>query len=95
MNYRAVALFGPTGVGKTALSLKLAKKNNAEIISVDSMQVYRHMDIGTAKILPQEQDGVIHHLIDIVNPDEPFTAGDFKRISEDKIISIAKHNKIL
>lgn len=94
MNYRAVALFGPTGVGKTALSLKLAKKNNAEIISVDSMQVYRHMDIGTAKILPQEQDGVIHHLIDVVNPDEPFTAGDFKRFSEDKIISIAKHNKI-
>lgn len=93
MNYRAVALFGPTGVGKTALSLKLAEKNNAEIISVDSMQVYRHMDIGTAKILPNEQNGIVHHLIDVVNPDEPFTAGDFKRFSENKIIDIAKRGK--
>ena len=93
MNYRAVALFGPTGVGKTALSLKLAEKNNAEIISVDSMQVYRYMDIGTAKILPNEQNGIVHHLIDVVNPDEPFTAGDFKRFSENKIIDIAKRGK--
>ena len=93
MNYRAVALFGPTGVGKTALSLKLAEKNNAEIISVDSMQVYRYMDIGTAKILPNEQNGIVHHLIDVVNPDEPFTAGDFKRFSENKIIDIAKREK--
>ena len=93
MNYRVVALFGPTGVGKTALSLKLAEKNNAEIISVDSMQVYRYMDIGTAKILPNEQNGIVHHLIDVVNPDEPFTAGDFKRFSENKIIDIAKRGK--
>ena len=93
MNYRVVALFGPTGVGKTALSLKLAEKNNAEIISVDSMQVYRYMDIGTAKILPNEQNGIVHHLIDVVNPDEPFTAGDFKRFSENKIIDITKRGK--
>ena len=93
MNYKAVALFGPTGVGKTALSLKLAQISNAQIISVDSMQVYRYMDIGTAKILPNEQDGIVHHLIDVVNPDEPFTAGDFKRFSEDKIIDIAKQGK--
>ena len=93
MNYKAVALFGPTGVGKTALSLKLAQISNAQIISVDSMQVYRYMDIGTAKILPNEQNGIIHHLIDVVNPDEPFTAGDFKRFSEDKIIDIAKQGK--
>ena len=93
MNYKAVALFGPTGVGKTALSLKLAQISNAQIISVDSMQVYRYMDIGTAKILPNEQNGIVHHLIDVVNPDEPFTAGDFKRFSEDKIIDIAKQGK--
>jgi tRNA dimethylallyltransferase len=93
VNYKAVALFGPTGVGKTALSLKLAQISNAQIISVDSMQVYRYMDIGTAKILPDEQNGIVHHLIDVVNPDEPFTAGDFKRFSEDKIIDIAKQGK--
>lgn len=93
MNYKAVALFGPTGVGKTALSLKLAQISNAQIISVDSMQVYRYMDIGTAKILPSEQNGIVHHLIDVVNPDEPFTAGDFKRFSEYKIIDIAKQGK--
>jgi tRNA dimethylallyltransferase len=93
VNYKAVALFGPTGVGKTALSLKLAQISNAQIISVDSMQVYRYMDIGTAKILPNEQNGIVHHLIDVVNPDEPFTAGDFKRFSEDKIIDIAKQGK--
>jgi tRNA dimethylallyltransferase len=57
------------------------------------MQVYRYMDIGTAKILPNEQNGIVHHLIDVVNPDEPFTAGDFKRFSEDKIIDIAKQGK--
>ncbi|MCH5149637.1 MAG: tRNA (adenosine(37)-N6)-dimethylallyltransferase MiaA [Spirochaetales bacterium] len=93
MNYRAIALFGPTGVGKTALSLKLAARYNAEIISVDSMQVYRYMDIGTAKILPSERNGIIHHLIDSVNPDESFTAGDFKRFSESKIVDIANHGK--
>ena len=71
MNYKAVALFGPTGVGKTALSLKLAQISNAQIISVDSMQVYRYMDIGTAKILPNEQNGIVHHLIDVVNRNTP------------------------
>lgn len=94
MNYRAVALFGPTGVGKTALSLKLAAKYNAEIISVDSMQVYRFMDIGTAKILPSDRNGIAHYLIDFVNPNEPFTAGDFKRFSEDKIVDIAERGKM-
>lgn len=93
MNYRAVALFGPTGVGKTALSVKLAATYNAEIISVDSMQVYRYMDIGTAKVLPNERNGIIHHLIDSVNPDEAFTAGDFKRFSEHKIVDIASRGK--
>lgn len=86
-------MFGPTGVGKTALSLKLAAKYNAEIISVDSMQIYRYMDIGTAKILPNERNGIIHHLIDSVNPDESFTAGDFKRFSENKIVDIVNRGK--
>lgn len=87
-------MFGPTGVGKTALSLKLAAKYNAQIISVDSMQVYRYMDIGTAKVLPNERNGIVHYLIDSVNPNEPFTAGDFKRFSENKIVDIANSGKV-
>ena len=67
-----IILTGPTAVGKTALSIALAKAVNGEIISADSMQVYRHMDIGTAKIKPEEMQGVPHHLIDYCEPSEEF-----------------------
>ena len=64
-----IIISGPTSAGKTALSLKLAKTVGGEIISADSMQVYRHMDIGTAKIKPSEMQGVPHYLVDCLNPD--------------------------
>ena len=70
-------LFGPTAVGKTALSVELAKQFNGEIISADSMQVYRHMDIGTAKPSKEQRSLVPHHLIDVVDPDESWTVSDF------------------
>lgn len=85
-----VVLVGPTAVGKTALSIALAQAFNAEIISGDSMQVYRGMDIGTAKIMPEEMEGVPHHMIDILEPDEPFNALTFKKRAEiciDEILS--------
>ncbi|MCK4425483.1 MAG: tRNA (adenosine(37)-N6)-dimethylallyltransferase MiaA [Deltaproteobacteria bacterium] len=72
-----VALVGPTAVGKTALSLRLAKEICAEIISVDSVQVFRGLDIGTAKPSLEEQQQVPHHLIDVADPDEPFDVADF------------------
>lgn len=72
-----LVLVGPTAIGKTALSLRLAKHYDGEIISLDSMQVYRYMDIGTAKIKPEEMAGVPHHLIDIVTPDEKYDAARF------------------
>lgn len=72
-----IALVGPTAIGKTSLSLQLAHDFNCEIISVDSMQVYRYMDIGTAKIRSEEMQGIPHHLIDIVNPDEEYDAARF------------------
>lgn len=75
---RMLVLVGPTAVGKTKLSLELARHYGCEIISGDSMQVYRGMDIGTAKISPEEQRGIKHHLIDILNPDEPFSVSDFQ-----------------
>ncbi|WP_335871755.1 tRNA (adenosine(37)-N6)-dimethylallyltransferase MiaA [Bacillus sp. 2205SS5-2] len=74
-----IVLIGPTAVGKTELSLQLAKKFRGEIISGDSMQIYRRMDIGTAKISPQEMQVVPHHLIDIKNPEEDFSAAEFQQ----------------
>ncbi|MBB6669150.1 tRNA (adenosine(37)-N6)-dimethylallyltransferase MiaA [Cohnella nanjingensis] len=73
-----LVLVGPTAVGKTALSLQVAKAFGCEIISGDSMQVYRGMDIGTAKLPPEEREGIPHHLIDIRDPEEPFSAADFQ-----------------
>lgn len=75
---RLVVITGPTGVGKTAVALQLARNFNAEIISADSMQVYRYLDIGTAKPTREEQRQVPHHLIDCVNPDEWFNAARFR-----------------
>lgn len=74
-----VILTGPTAVGKTSLSIRLAKRINAEIISADSMQVYKHMDIGTAKVTPEEMQGVRHYLIDCLNPDEEFNVTIFQQ----------------
>lgn len=87
---QTLILLGQTAVGKTKLSIELAKEFNAEIISADSMQVYRGMDIGTAKPTLEERQGVPHHLIDIRNPDEDWTVSDFieevSRISGDMAI---------
>lgn len=77
-----IILTGPTAVGKTELSISLAKAVNGEIISADSMQVYKDMDIGTAKIRPEEMDGVRHHLIDILEPDIAFNVAMFKELAK-------------
>ena len=72
-----IIITGPTAVGKTELSIALAKRIGGEIISADSMQVYKHMDIGTAKIMPDEMQGVKHYLIDELEPDEEFNVTIF------------------
>lgn len=94
-----VVILGPTAVGKTAFSVELAKRLNSEIISGDSMQFYRYMDIGTAKIRPQEmvtEDGHIipHHLIDICDPDQPMSVADFKTMAQEKITEIAARGRL-
>jgi tRNA dimethylallyltransferase len=72
---RVVIILGPTGAGKSRLAIELAEEFGGEIINADSMQVYRYMDIGTAKPTCEERKRVTHHLIDIVTPDQPFHAG--------------------
>ena len=72
-----VVLTGPTAVGKTALSIELAKAISGAIISADSMQVYKHMDIGSAKIMPEEMEGIRHYLVDEFEPDEEFHVARF------------------
>lgn len=89
-----VILTGPTAVGKTELSIKLAKEIDGEIISADSMQVYRKMDIGTAKIKNEEMDGIAHHLIDILEPDEPFSVAVFCDYAQKAISDIYSRGRI-
>src|SRR6266852_7711134 len=72
-----VAIVGPTGSGKSDLSLHLCEEFGGEVVNCDSLQIYRHFDIGTAKLAEAERRGIPHHMLDIVNPDEIFTAGEF------------------
>lgn len=94
MDEPLIIIAGPTAVGKTALSIELAKKLNGEIISGDSMQVYRGMDIGTAKISVAEMDGITHHLIDICEPLEGFSAAKFQALAQEKIAEITKRGHL-
>ncbi|MFH1361235.1 MAG: isopentenyl transferase family protein, partial [bacterium] len=87
-------IFGQTAVGKTQLALELAKKIDAEIISADSMQVYRGMDIGTAKPSKKEQQGIPHHLIDIKDPNEEWTVSDFVQETQKLQAKIQKKGKV-
>jgi len=92
-----IIIAGPTAVGKTKSSIALAKKIGGEIISADSMQVYRKMDIGSAKIMPEEMDGVTHHLIDVLDPIEPFNVTVFQEMAKKAMEEIyaRKHIPIL
>ncbi|MBH9579933.1 tRNA (adenosine(37)-N6)-dimethylallyltransferase MiaA [Staphylococcus felis] len=89
-----VVIVGPTASGKTELSIELAKQVDGEIISGDSMQVYRNMDIGTAKITSEEMEGIPHHLIDILEPDVSFSAYDFQRRAKVLIDEITSRGKV-
>ncbi|MCR5581937.1 MAG: tRNA (adenosine(37)-N6)-dimethylallyltransferase MiaA [Pseudobutyrivibrio sp.] len=91
---KLVVLTGPTAVGKTSLSINLAKAINGEIISADCMQVYKRMDIGTAKITPEDMDGVKHHLIDVIEPSEDFHVVRFKEMVEEAMADIYSRGKI-
>ncbi len=89
-----IIITGPTAVGKTALSVRLAKAIGGEIISADSMQVYRHMDIGSAKIKKEEMDGVPHYLIDVLDPEEEFNVTVFQKMAKEAVEEIYSHGHI-
>ncbi len=89
-----IILTGPTAVGKTELSIRLAKEIGGEIISADSMQVYRGMDIGTAKITKEEMQGVRHHLIDCLNPDDEFNVAVFQKMAREAVADIVSRGKV-
>lgn len=91
---KLLVIVGPTAVGKTALSLKIAEQFSAEIISGDSMQVYKGMDIGTAKATREDRERVPHHLLDIRRPDEPFSASDFQAAVRLKITEISDRGNL-
>ena len=88
-----IVIVGPTGVGKTKLSVELAKKINAEIINCDSMQVYKNLNIGTAKVKEEEKENIPHHLFDIVNPNELYTVYDYQKDCRNKIKELQEKNK--
>jgi tRNA dimethylallyltransferase len=91
---KVVVIIGPTAVGKTKLSVELAKALNGEIISGDSMQIYRGMDIGTAKVTSEEMEGIPHYMIDIKDPEEPFSVAEFQELVRKRIRDISERGKL-
>lgn len=91
---KVLVIAGPTGVGKTALSIHLAQRFQGEIISGDSMQIYRGLDIGTAKVTAAEAQGIPHYLIDIKDPSESFSVAEFQRLAREKIDEITSRGKL-
>ena len=83
-----IVIAGPTAVGKSKAAVALAKEIGGEVISADSMQVYQYMDIGSAKITKAEMDGIPHHLLDVLDPKEPFNVTIFQRLAKDALQSV-------
>ena len=93
-NKTVVVIAGPTASGKTEFAVNLAQTINGEVISADSMQIYRYMDIGTAKPSKEEMMGIVHHMIDIVDPDEDYSVALYKNMAENCIEDIISRGKI-
>src|SRR5947209_9888865 len=89
-----IVVAGPTGIGKTQLAIGLANRFNGEVVSADSRQIYRYMDIGTAKPTPAERAAAPHHLIDIVDPDQPLTMAEYQALAYAVIDDIHRRGKL-
>ncbi len=93
-NNTVVVIFGPTASGKSKLAIDVCKQLNGEVVSADSMQIYRKMDIGTAKALPEEQQGIPHHLIDIIEPNENYSLENFLKDCESTVDDVLSRGKL-
>lgn len=91
---KAIFILGPTAVGKTYFSVRLAQKLNGEIISSDSVQIFKGLDIGSAKVTKEEMQGICHHAIDILEPEEEFSVFDFVQLTKRKIEEITQKGKL-
>ena len=91
---KVIVICGPTASGKTKLSIEIAKKINGEIVSADSMQIYKEMDIGTAKPTIEEMQGIKHYLLDFVSPDKRYSVADYKKDAINAIDEIIEKNKV-
>lgn len=91
---KVISIIGPTAVGKTELGIEISKRFNGEVINGDSMQVYKEFNIGTAKVTEDEKDGITHHLIDILEPDETYSVSDFKKDVDNVIRNIVKNSRL-
>lgn len=91
---KVIVIAGPTASGKTALSIEVAKKINGEIVSCDSMQIYKDMDIGTAKVTEEEMENIPHYLIDFVEPTRRYTVSDYKSDAKKAIEKILSKGKV-
>lgn len=89
-----VAIAGPTGSGKSELALRVAEEAGGEVLNCDSLQIYRYFDIGTAKLRPEEMRGIPHHLIDIADPDQTFTAGEYARLGRRVLAEISARGRL-
>ena len=91
---KIVVIAGPTAVGKTEYAIKAAQAFNGEIVSCDSMQLYKYMDIGSAKPTIEEQKAATHHLVDIIDPRDDFSVAEYQKMAKDKILTLLKENKL-
>ena len=92
--YNAIIILGPTPCGKTSISVDLAKKLNTEIVSADSVQIYKNLDIGSAKVTDVESQGIKHYMIDVVNPDQNYTVSEYKEEAMKSIKQICAQGKM-
>ncbi len=92
--HRLLVILGPTASGKSALAIHIAQSLGGEVVCCDSTQVYKHFDMGTGKLSPTEQRGIPHHLVDLAEPDEVFTAGDYRRIAQQTIGNISVRGEL-
>jgi tRNA dimethylallyltransferase len=89
-----VAVVGPTGSGKSELAVRIAEEFSGEVVNCDSLQLYRHLDIGTAKLSPAERRGVPHHLLDVLEPDQAFSAGEYARAAREAVAGITARGRL-